>query len=215
MKILSYNVREWSRDLNPFSHNFWVWRYRRIRRFIQLTQPDVILFQELSFPASLFIPRPYRKVPCKRTSHPVYLNTDKLRMRSAKVVAQTSHYLYLLLVDAIGRTTHIVNVHGTWIANEAVAMLHHIDELIEPKWIQPRLCVIAGDFNITPGDVKRLCNARIYNTCLVKHPTYTVPANGAEVILDHAYTNVGETVCWPAYIGWEIRSDHVPVFIQY
>lgn len=51
MKIISLNIRKWSRDLNPFDWNhWWVVRTWRQRKFFKKEKPDVICLQERWWP---------------------------------------------------------------------------------------------------------------------------------------------------------------------
>jgi len=53
MKILSHNVRVWTRDRDKNSDWYWKLRMERISDVISQIDPDILCFQELSFPAKI------------------------------------------------------------------------------------------------------------------------------------------------------------------
>ena len=56
MKVLSINVRQWSRDMNPKSEDYWRKRASRIKEMLEKENPDIILVQELTYPMTSCIP---------------------------------------------------------------------------------------------------------------------------------------------------------------
>lgn len=58
--------------MDPFSPHFWMKRMSKMRKMLKEEEPDVIFFQELSFPASLYIPKGYKRISDGATSHPIY-----------------------------------------------------------------------------------------------------------------------------------------------
>lgn len=76
MKILTFNVRQWSRDLNKNKDGYWKDRAEEIRKLIEQKDPDVILFQEMTFPMTRYIPDGYKRVTCLSISHHIYCKKD-------------------------------------------------------------------------------------------------------------------------------------------
>ena len=68
--ILSFNVREWSRDTDKEKETFWKNRMEAMNKMIQDVSPDVICFQELMPPATRYVPDGYKSVGLS-VSHPV------------------------------------------------------------------------------------------------------------------------------------------------
>ena len=60
--ILSFNVREWSRDTDKEKETFWKNRMEAMKKMIEEVSPDVICFQELMPPATRYVPDGYKSV---------------------------------------------------------------------------------------------------------------------------------------------------------
>lgn len=73
LKILSFNVRTWTRDRDPGSEVFWRTRMAAMERMIEDVDPDIICFQELLFPATNYVPHGYKRAPGINVSHPIYI----------------------------------------------------------------------------------------------------------------------------------------------
>ncbi len=135
MKIISLNIRVWTRDRKRSSEHWWVSRYRGIHDYIKAEKPDVICLQEVWWPAKYVLK--LGKLGYKKTgwgfSHPVYVR------KSTKV---TEHKVGIFATMAIVDGVQYFSVHAHWkekLFNRAM------------KWIAMQRkgvkCVCAGDFN--------------------------------------------------------------------
>ncbi|MBR4818418.1 MAG: hypothetical protein IKZ72_07280, partial [Bacteroidales bacterium] len=84
LRVLSFNVREWTRDRDESGEYFWRRRMEAMRRMIEDVDPDVICLQEVLPPAGNFVPDGYRRVGVG-VSHPIYVrDTMKASRRKAE-----------------------------------------------------------------------------------------------------------------------------------
>ena len=138
MKVISLNIRIWTRDTKRQSEHWWVARYRAIHDYIKEQNPDVICLQEVWWPAKYVLR--LGKLGYKKTgwgfSHPIYVR------RGAKVSKRAvSIFSTMAIVDEV----QYFSVHCRW-----------EEKLFEKamKWIWDRWmalphsrCIAAGDFN--------------------------------------------------------------------
>lgn len=104
-KILSFNVRTWTRDRDPASEVFWRTRMAAMERMIEDVDPDIICFQEMLFPATGYVPHAYRRVAGINVSHPIFIRRSLEYSDFAQAVRWEA-----CTVDGI----RIINVHTHW-----------------------------------------------------------------------------------------------------
>ena len=80
ISILSFNVREWTRDTDDGSELYWRTRMEAMKRMIEDIDPDIICFQELLPPVGRYVPDSYSQVGVS-ISHPIYI---RKQMSSSK-----------------------------------------------------------------------------------------------------------------------------------
>jgi len=133
-KVLSLNIRVWTRDIRKSGEHWWVRRYRRIRSYIGMENPDIICLQEAWWPAKYVLR--LGKLGYKKTgwgfSHPIYA-----RKGAVVIDRETSIFATAATVDGI----QYFSVHAHWKAKPFQRAV---------RWIAERRglkCVCAGDFN--------------------------------------------------------------------
>ena len=104
LKILSFNVRQWTRDVDAGSATFWRTRMEAMRRMIDDVDPDVICLQEFMAPVGRYIPDGYRRVGAT-VSHPIFVRKG----------LETSGHAASIFWDAcmVG-DVEVINVHSRW-----------------------------------------------------------------------------------------------------
>lgn len=134
MKILSFNVRQWTRDTDSDSPYFWKKRMEAINKMIKDLNPDILCLQEMLTPAGQYIPDEYKRVGVT-VSHPIYI---KDTMDSSKHSFQI--YLDSAIID---NKFQVINVHSRWEEDIIEKTLRQI----EKKMSNDTSCIVAGDFN--------------------------------------------------------------------
>lgn len=105
LRILSFNVRTWTRDLDSDSDDYWRKRMAAMERMIWDVDPDVICLQEMLFPATRYVPSGYRRVSTLNISHPIYVR---------KGLGYSGHSLAMRWEACTVEGIRIVNVHSSW-----------------------------------------------------------------------------------------------------
>ena len=141
MKVLSFNVRVWTRDLNPKKkERYWKNRMDAIRSFIRFKNPDIICFQELSYPATNYVPHSYERVGCT-VSHPIYIRKDRFEVK--KHIFRI-HFDYVSLIDkTTNKEYDVFNVHSHWNKKTLEENLSNIGEMADVN----KNTIMCGDWN--------------------------------------------------------------------
>ena len=105
LRILSFNVRTWTRDRDADSDVFWRTRMAAMERMIEDLDPDVLCFQEMLFPATRYVPDGYRRIGAVNISHPIFVRKG-LKVRNTE--------LSLRWQACTVNGVHIINVHSSW-----------------------------------------------------------------------------------------------------
>lgn len=153
--ILSFNARLWTRDLSPKSEYFWLKRMRAMNNMIKRLKPDIICFQEMNFPASLFIPWKYKHIGFG-PSHRIYVKRGmKTRKHSYRIHTEAVEVLFN------GTWWKIVNVHSHWSREIIDKDIQRINGLYQ-SWGDKHF-VACGDFNNFAEDIHGNIVPIIYN----------------------------------------------------
>ncbi len=104
LRILSFNIREWTRDRDESGEHYWRNRMEAMRRMIEDVDPDVICLQEVLPPAGGYVPDGYRRVGVG-VSHPIYVRES---MKASK------HSFAIFWEACTVAGIRIVNVHSRW-----------------------------------------------------------------------------------------------------
>ena len=104
LRILSFNVREWTRDTDDKADTYWKKRMESMSRMIEDISPDVICFQEFLPPVGRYVPDGYKSVGVS-VSHPIYIRKEM----------KASRHRFSIFWEActvVG--IRIINVHSRW-----------------------------------------------------------------------------------------------------
>lgn len=104
LKVMSFNMRVWTRDKDRDSEYFWRTRMEAMERMIEDIDPDVICFQEFLAPAGKYVPDRYRRVGVT-ASHPIYVRRG-IKSRGHAVTI----YWDACTVEGV----RIFNIHSRW-----------------------------------------------------------------------------------------------------
>lgn len=200
MKILSLNVRVWTRDIKHGPNN-WITRMKNIRWLINYLRPDILCFQELSFPANLFIPNDYKRINIS-FSHPIYVHK---RVR-------VSNHKFKVFFDAVTiyDTVRIINVHSRWESEIIEKTCKQITKDFQDSG--KHFAIICGDFN-NPKECIKLdwANRVPFNEEVDTFINWNRPEESHGVI-DHFYT-VGFDGEAEVITDYGIVSDHFPILL--
>jgi len=215
MKIMTFNVGIWTRNIRRSDPNWWKPRYKAMRDFIANERPDIICLQEALFPTDIYLkPKGYKFAGFSIT-HPIFVR------KSAKV---TYHRFGIHHEIAVVDGMTVINIHSHW--DEGI-LLQDIEFV--NKWSNGKT-IACGDFNnsffaIRSGGIAdHLYSAR----CRMGLPerdtfvNFNNPDSHGEI--DHLFFNyhffdVKQYRC-PQYgykgeDGEEHRmSDHYPVIVE-
>lgn len=140
LRILSFNVRTWTRDRDADSDVYWRTRMAAMERMILDVDPDVICFQEMLFPATRYVPRGYRRVSGVNISHPIFVRKD---------IQYKSHSLAVRWEACTVEGIRIINVHSSW---DREIMLRTVEQVNA----QLTGCAVAcGDWNVGLGALQK------------------------------------------------------------
>lgn len=104
LKVLSFNVRQWTRDVDAGSATFWRTRMEAMRRMIDDVDPDVICLQEFMAPVGRYIPDGYRRVGAT-VSHPIFVR---------KGLETSRHAASIFWETCMVGDVQVINVHSRW-----------------------------------------------------------------------------------------------------
>lgn len=104
LKVMSFNMRTWTRDTDRGSEYFWRTRMEAMERMIEDIDPDIICFQEFLAPAGQYVPGRYRRVGVT-ASHPIYVRRGMESGRHG-----VSIYWDVCTVKGV----RIFNIHSRW-----------------------------------------------------------------------------------------------------
>lgn len=204
MKILTFNARVWTRDTDNKSPRFWKKRMAAMEKMIKTIDPDIICFQELSVPATSYVPDNYRRVGLT-VSHPVYV----------KRCIDTSKHDFKIHMDRllVNGKLQIINVHSRW----ETSVIERNCKNVEKYVAQGYPTIVCGDFNNEADKINlpslKLAQMVPYEDTFINFDRPT-ESHG---ILDLFYTT-GVNVISCSLIkdgyGAERISDHYPVLLQ-
>ena len=141
---MSFNARIWTRDTSPEDGGrYWKNRMKKMKWMINYLSPDVICFQELMFPANLYVPKDYKRFNIS-FHHPIYVHKS----------IPIKNHVFKIHLDAVTiyDTVRIINVHSHWNQN----ILEKNCKQIREDFIHSgnSFAIICGDFNNTEDCIK-------------------------------------------------------------
>ena len=147
MKIMTFNVRIWTRDTDSSSDVFWKKRMARMEALIKKENPDIICFQEMVFPATCYIPSGYKRVGIS-AHHSMFVRKG--------FNCKVSNHCFSIFYEYADFDTkecghfRLVNVHPRWEEDLSKKALTKVNELV-----MGRSFVVCGDFNVTIEDARK------------------------------------------------------------
>ena len=208
MKILSYNIRSWYRDLNPLSPRYWRKRAQSIRHLIEREAPDVLLLQEALWPMTRkCIPYGYIRAT-RGVSHHIFI-----RKGLAEIVRHgwTLHTATALLRFPDSTRTHFVSVHSHW--NERIARKENA-RLRRLFFESPYEIYIGGDWNNGTEDTRKAL-VPPYRLFTANCVTFRNWKSGSQAEEDYfAVCTFNDCRAGLAYKCSFADSDHLPVILE-
>jgi len=104
LRVLSFNVREWTRDRDEAGEHYWRRRMEAMTRMISDVDPDIICLQEVLPPVARYVPDVYRRVGVG-VSHPIFVRDT---MKTSK------HSFAVFWESCTVEGIRVVNVHSRW-----------------------------------------------------------------------------------------------------
>lgn len=206
MKILTFNVRQWSRDLNKKLPTYWITRAKGIKKLIESEDPDIILFQEMTFPMTLYIPKGYKKATGLSISHHIYCR------KNFNVVWSTFklHYAQAIIKSIPDMpAVNVFSVHSHWEEKIYKKVANKIYCNLEGY---PIVNIAGGDWNTNPKAVKKLLRPLVIkSTGKITFQNYEKPEQFDE--LDYFAISSTLNVTDIQMIDKDL-SDHKPVIIN-
>ncbi len=140
LRLLSFNVRTWTRDRDAESDVYWRTRMAAMERMIEDVKPDVICFQEMLFPATRYVPRAYKRVSGVNISHPIFVR---------KSLKYKNHRLAIRWEACTVEGVRIINVHSHWKKDIMKQMVEQVNAQLTG-------CDVAcGDWNVGLASLKK------------------------------------------------------------
>ena len=178
MRIMSFNVREWTRDRDKTSPCYWRVRLDSICRCVRDTDPDIICLQEC-WPR---MARAIRRLGYKGHGfHHLILTRRTMRTKGHR----WRIFFDWLEVD----NTRIVNVHSRWERKVAEKVIPQIARLCAG-----RKAVACGDFNVTLKTIEDIGLGLTHVRSFLKYApldtfqNFTKPQSHGEI--DHFFVNL-------------------------
>lgn len=208
--ILSLNCRQWSRDRDKSSAWYWRKRMERVAETIEKCSPDVLCLQELTYPATKYIPKGYKRVT-HGFSHSIWMRRG---LDNAKPKGWRIHMDYITIwqdtINSSGalefRPIRIINVHSRW--NEWI--IRKVTKQINGK-IKP-FTIVVGDFNAEAEKYAKMgikMRNRPIHTDTFQNPTK--PEQHGEI--DLCFRTDMVRIKTMQIASNELMSDHKPILI--
>lgn len=215
MKILTLNIRVWTRDARrkESGAHWWVARYRAIHDYIEGANPDIICLQEVWFPAALVLC--LRRLGYKRTgwgfSHPIYVRRDV-------PVSGRRVSVYVTAATLKDDDLQVFSVHAHWCEkrfSKAMAwILKQRDRSVD--------ALAAGDFNTSSvAEIGEALNDELTSsrealglTAVDTFANYKCPTRSHGEI-DHIFASGGVKPLVYIVGGTDSLSDHRPVTLTF
>lgn len=155
MKILSLNCRAFYRDLNKKKPTYWKTRAGLIKKLIIRENPDIILFQELTFPMTCFVlPKGYKRANLwfrPSISHHVYCRREYTVCGSEWHL----HWCRSLIADLDDNLINVFSIHSHWDRDVYKKFAGDITKKVK-GYPEPIINIIGGDWNVSPEAMRRL-----------------------------------------------------------
>lgn len=139
MKIMSFNIRQWTRDKDSETDSYWRNRMEAMKMMLLSNNPDIICFQEFLAPVGKYVPDKYKRVGIS-VSHPIYIR---------KNLEAKKHRFAIFWEACTVSGIRIINVHTRWEDNILQNTINHVNKQLTG-------CDIAcGDWNNSLSEIKK------------------------------------------------------------
>ena len=139
LRILSFNMRQWTRDMDSSQPTFWRNRMEAMSRMIEDVDPDVICFQEFMVPVGQYVPDEYRRVGVT-VSHPIYVRRG---------LEAGGHRAGVFWDVCVVRGIRVINVHSRWESDILLRTVTQVNGLLGGR------DVACGDWNNSLAPIER------------------------------------------------------------
>lgn len=211
MKVLSLNIRAWTRDRKKSGKHYWVDRYHKIHNYIKQENPDVICLQEVWWPTKYILK--LETLGYKKTgwgfSHPIYVKKNmKVSKRRVSIFSTT----------AVVNDIQVFNIHCRW---EEDLFQKAMDQITKwfLKFSKDNPAIAAGDFN--RSDISSISNAICFSSLrerMGKSPVDTFAnykkPNESHGEIDHFFISWSLDAVGDYKIGPNDMSDHRPIVCE-
>lgn len=209
LRVLSFNVRTWTRDLDAGSDVFWRTRMEAMERMIEDLGPDVLCFQEMLFPATRYVPDGYRRVSGGvNISHPIFVRRG-VKWQDHDVAVRWE----ACTVDGI----RIINVHSSWDGEITARTVEQVNEQLTDC----EMAVACGDWNVRLAALQKAGLQMESARVLLGIPeddtfaNFTRPESHGPI--DHFFIRGLEAVSYRMITdpyGCSKMSDHYPIVLD-
>ena len=207
LRVLSFNVRTWTRDMDRDSDVFWRVRMEAMERMITDLDPDIICFQEMLYPATRYVPNVYRRVGGLNISHPIFI-------RKSLTHSWNSTAIYWSACDVEG--VRIINVHSRWERGVTLRVAGQVNSLLTGRDLA------CGDWNVFLGSLKEAGLNMSSARELLNIPEEDTFANFSRPTeshgaIDHFFVNGVTPLSYRMITdpyGCSKMSDHFPILLD-
>ena len=205
LSILSFNVREWTRDTDSSSDTYWKTRMEAMGRMIEDLDPDIICFQELLPPVGRHVPEGYKTAGAS-VSHPIYIK---------KGLKVSRHRFSIFWESCIVEGIKIINVHSRWESKIVARTVSQVNGQLTGK------DVACGDWNTSLGSITKAGLEMESARVLLEIPETDTFANftrkESHGAIDHFFvkgvTPLSYRMITDGY-GCQKMSDHYPIVLE-
>ena len=205
LRILSFNIREWTRDRDSKGEYFWRNRMEAMTKMIEAVDPDVICLQEVLPPAGRYVPEGYKRVGVG-VSHPIYV-------RDSMKASKHSFAIFWEACNVEG--IRIINVHSRWEQEIVERTVRQVNEQL------PDRAVACGDWNTGLASITRAGLQMQSARALLSEPETDTFANFTKAeshgAIDHFFVKGVTPVSYRMIInGYGVSriSDHWPIVLD-
>lgn len=205
LRILSFNIREWTRDLDKKGEYYWKDRMAAMTKMIEAVDPDVICLQEVLPPAGRYVPDGYRRVGIG-VSHPIYVR---------KSLKAGKHFFSIFYEACTVEGIRIVNVHSRWEKNIVERTVRQVNRQLTGS------DVACGDWNTGLESITRAGLEMQSARALLSVPEDDTFANFTKMeshgAIDHFFVNGVTPVAYMMVTeGYGVSriSDHWPIVLD-
>jgi len=211
MKLMTWNIRSWYRDIKAGDKN-WLKRAKRIKNYIAYMQPDVICLQEALAPMTgLCIPKGYAKATGLSVSHHVYYLKSRYYVLENRYRTHYAEAVLLPKGELGAVAVRVISVHGHWNSDKADRICESVAERMR---IAGAMSVASGDWNIGPFEATSRMGGSAF-ALFDGGDTFRNWKDGSQGVIDFSVVNNSANGSALTALSLDQSmdySDHRPVF---